>query len=291
MKDSLAFALLFTFALLGCGIGDEKKEMPQEAQVTTLTCSSRPLLLRKSESYTLSWSWTDASAGSLATLITNDEDGLDWGTLTQTDDHTATFTASGYIPGLRKLTMDVTVPGNAALAGSCPIYVLDNASYGVDDDGNTIGLVADVYPVPTSTPGNVFPILSGGPQHTAVVRNFDMLNVAIFSGITDMTQFFAIRFSGTLSVPTTNDYQFRLQANNLGNFYVDGNKLVTSLNNGQATSAAAGTRLTAGKHSLSMEYLDISTGTASLRLEWAARATPTTFGPFTVIPYSAFDRK
>lgn len=276
------------FLLTACGMKDTKPSS-QGGTTVSLSCASRPLLLRKSETYNLAW--TSPTAGPYSVAVNpGDFEGIDWGSASVTADGAATYTAPAYVPDMRTLTLDVSQSGQSSAIGSCPLYVLPDNVYGVKDDGNAVGLIASVYAVPSTTPATPFPAVSGTPDETSVIRAFEMVNLPIFTGITASTQYFAIRFTGSIQIPASNDYGFRLTASNLGNFYIDGMKLVSSTG-AAATSLAAGIPLSAGKHTVLMEYLDIGTGNATLKLEWQQRQTSTTFGAFTTIPYSAFDRQ
>lgn len=281
--------LAFTALLSSCGVSDQPK--PDGELQSSVLCETRPVLMRERGTYDLTWATPNQTQTTSVELnVGTTETYLDWGSLQSTGAFSATYTAPQFVPDSRTIKFDVIPEGDTKPIGSCPVYVLDSTTFGATDDGVTKGLTASVYPIPIGTPDTSFPSLSGAPGEKSVLYQFDWLNASALKGLTISNQYMAIVFTGTIMLPASTDYMFRLQANRFANFYIDDKKLVTSVNNGAAESGTLAYNYTAGKHRVKMEYHMTAPSPFSLRLEWKKRNSPTTFEAYAVVPYSAFDR-
>ncbi len=156
-----------------------------------------------------------------------------------------------------RLGPDVTVRYAPGIGSGGPPAVPSSALSPPGQPG-VHGLLGEYFPNPT---------LSGTPQ---VTRIDEQVNFAFGSGEPGPelpVDNFSIRWTGTLTAPTTGDYVLGTTSDDGSMLFIDDKLAVDNGGTHAATTVTATVHLDAGPHSLRLEYFD-ATGGASVTLGW-----------------------
>ncbi len=287
-------ATLLVPVLTGCGIGDQKSEV--NTGKAALTCSERAAILQKNESATFHYSLDGQPKEVDPTLDIGDSlRYFNWGNLVQVDPQTVTYTAPAFVPEARRMDLQALPKDASGTQGSCFVHLMDDFTYGVFDDGTVRGLVVSSYQV--NTIANLDTLT---PREKGVMRDFNITNgPATLLGVSTIAAGnLTFRIKGTITTAAAN-YWFRFTAPGTNSLYIDGKKIGASgggvaelpLTNSVAPTFpnyASGIPLTPGKHTIQIDV--VYTANQNYKLEWTTTRPTATVKPYTVIPYTAFDR-
>ena len=157
-----------------------------------------------------------------------------------------------------KLVVEATASNsNCTVTAKSDLSLIPSSSFAVEDDNKSDGLTGNVYDflgnqvskLPDfSLMQPVSSILM--PNVNIPLRSFD----AGFPGITDLFEWFGIRFTGKIIIPAAGQYTFALQSDDGANLYID-NKIVID-NDGLHASQrkTAKVTLTSGEHDIRIDY-------------------------------------
>ncbi len=96
---------------------------------------------------------------------------------------------------------------------------------------------------------------------------------------------FSVRWSGTITIPTTGSYRFRTVSDDGVRLWVNGTQRINNwTDHGTTTDTSAAFSLTAGKRSITLEYYE-KTGGAVMQLQWLKPGTTT----YVAVPASALN--
>ena len=196
----------------------------------------------------------------------------------------------------------VEVP-NGAKSGNVIVRVKGKRSWAgrfsvtASDDGIFVptpvdsGLLGAVYQLPENTKNLPDFDSLGDPYATITLPN---LSVAArrfengFPGISDsgddLLEWFGIRFVGMITVPSSGNYQFRINSDDGARLYIDGKRVLD--NDGQHAPRArdGSVSLSAGVHDIVVEYFQGPRYQIALELFWNQG------GSWEIVPASAFSR-
>ena len=127
-----------------------------------------------------------------------------------------------------------------------------------------------VYDIPVDT--QQFPRLS--EQKPVQVLSLPQLDVSArpytdgFPGVPNRTEWFAIRFIGSFSIPTAGSYRFRLHSDDGSRLYIDDQLVVDNDGLHSPRSALGTVSLAAGTHHLRVDYYQGPREEIALQLFW-----------------------
>ncbi|MBL8535175.1 MAG: FG-GAP repeat protein, partial [Betaproteobacteria bacterium] len=158
------------------------------------------------------------------------------------------------------------------------------------------GLVGEYYSLPVSMrPGGFVPPLLSNiafdnltPVHTRVDAQVDVPNSGGpgFNGFSDLTDYFAARWTGQIRIETAGEYTFTLGSDDGSRLFIDG-KLVINHDGLHGYSDRSGSvTLSAGFHDIRVEMFEYG-GFAGVRLDWDP---PGTVAGREVVPSSVLFR-
>lgn len=133
------------------------------------------------------------------------------------------------------------------------------------------GLLAEAQTVPAGT-ASVPDLTSMTPIGSFLAPNLNVPHHSLVAGLPSqngpITRWFALRYRGQLNVTSAGTTRFKLAATDGARLYLD-SKLVVDADVGtRATGVEADVDLTAGKHSLRVDYMAGASGTMGLQLTW-----------------------
>lgn len=230
-------------------------------------------------SYSLTLDYDSTGAGTLYGWIDFDDDGL----FEESERATAAVTGVGTEVALNWTGLSGFSEGTTYARFRITTDNLDNSvdGDGVEDDAAldfaTDGEVEDyqftILPPPVcyaaysdgSIGGTVFSLLPLSPTTTGTQADFDILTNNNDGDDTN----FGMVFTTTLIVPSTGNYEFRLNSDDGSQLYIDGQLIVDFDGDHGATGPVitTGVPLTAGNHELQIFYYE-NTGGDSLTVEW-----------------------
>jgi hypothetical protein len=156
------------------------------------------------------------------------------------------------------------------------------------------GLLGAIYPLTVGTSLLPADLDTRTPTNTFLCRALDMAPRALtagFPGVTGaLTEWFAVRFTGTITVPTPGRTRFRLHSDDGAKLYLDGALLIDNDGLHTARSASNEIHLNAGPHDLRVDYFQGPGAAMALELYWETAAVGLGFPvmPETRVPASAY---
>lgn len=181
---------------------------------------------------------------------------------------------------------------DATLQASVRVALADEFSGNVT--GLDQGLLGAIYPLTVGTAVLPTDLDTRAPANTFLCRALDMAPRSLtagFPGLTGaLTEWFAVRFTGTITVPTPGLTRFRLHADDGAKLYLDGALLIDNDGLHTARSASNEIRLNAGPHELRVDYFQGPGAAMALELYWETAAVGLGFPvtPETRVPASAY---
>ncbi len=189
-----------------------------------------------------------------------------------------------------KLVVEATASNsNCTVTAKSDLSLIPSSSFAVEDDHKSDGLTGNVYDflgnhVSKLPDFNMMQPVSSVlmPNVNIPLRSFD----AGFPGITDLFEWFGIRFTGKVIIPATGQYTFALQSDDGAILYID-NKIVVD-NDGLHASQrkTAKVTLTSGEHDIRIDYYQGPRYHIELVLFWLKPGA----GSEEVIPSTQFRR-
>jgi beta-glucosidase len=167
------------------------------------------------------------------------------------------------VDGLRnRLGPGVTVRYAAGVQTGGPPAV-PNAALSPPGQPSAHGLLGEYFPNPT---------LSGAPQITRIDNQVDF-NFGTGEPAPELpVDGFSVRWTGTLTAPATGDYVLGTTSDDGSRLFVDDALVVDNWGNHSSRTVTASVPLTAGPHSVRVEYYD-NTGGASVSFGWIPPGT------------------
>jgi hypothetical protein len=167
--------------------------------------------------------------------------------------------------------------------------------FAVADDGVTKALVGNVYDLnPKSSSESVPTKLPDFSTLTSVAKvmipNFDLPNRDFtrgFPGISNLVEYFGIRFDGRISIENEGRYTFKLRSDDGAKMYIDG--LLVCDNDGthsEKDSTPCPLDLTKGSHTFRLDYFQGPKTKISLSLFWTIPGETAS----TIVPAQVFER-
>jgi hypothetical protein len=156
------------------------------------------------------------------------------------------------------------------------------------------GLLAAIHPLAVGTAVLPADLDTRTPTNTFLCRALDMAPRSLtagFPGVTGaLTEWFAVRFTGTITVPTPGRTRFRLHSDDGAKLYLDGTLLIDNDGLHTARSASNEIQLNAGPHDLRVDYFQGPGAAMALELYWETAAVGLGFPvtPEERVPASAY---
>jgi len=198
---------------------------------------------------------------------------------------TLTYTAPDFVSESAKVPVQVS---SGDLKTDLWIFLAPETQKGVllnsDDLGPFAHPIANVVGIADLTP-NLLSVSFGNVIERSLVREISVSNrssSAGFAGMTTLVENFAIRMMGTLQVPSSGSYTFRLSSDDGANFIIDGRNIINLDGvHGYVSKVGGPLSLKAGPSQFLIEYFQ-GRGNMGLSLEWKLPGS----NDFNVIPSS-----
>jgi hypothetical protein len=252
------------------------------------SCGDKPYILQSDQSIPLTWSGQttpDQLAISLASDH-NDDDQL--GSYQWSANGKLIYTAPDTIDRQQKVFITAKPLDDDQLAAFCEITLIPDETFVVEDDGESRGLVGELYKLEPETQ-NLPDFSQMTPVGRVLLGNLDIAERRFSKGfpqVEDLYEWFGIRFSGRLQVPSNCQCEFKLVSDDGAIVQIDGQPIID--NDGiHPTQAATGQmNLEAGEHTIQVDYYQGPRYHIALQLLW--RTTP--MEPFSIIGPEFFSR-
>jgi len=261
------------------------------APANIFKCSSDAVALKAGQSAPLAWQGFDPAKGGLTFALSSDPANVqtDRGRIAYEAGMTARYTAPATVTQPMKVMITAKAPGGCtSLPAYCVVNLIPDQDIGIRDDGETRGLVGNVYRLPVNTaklPN--FDAMQSVAQIVAPNLDVPERNFSVgFPGVRDLFEWFGVRFVGTIEVPADGEYEFSLRSDDGSILYINDNKVID--NDGlHATRTINGKIwLKKGSHKFRVDYYQGPRFHITLQLLWRAKAAD----PFVIVPPEAFKR-
>ncbi|HYX31954.1 MAG TPA: PA14 domain-containing protein [Oligoflexus sp.] len=190
------------------------------------------------------------------------------GTIDETGLYTAPAAGGGYDIIISAVLVDD--PGVTASV-TIKIVAAEQIFVGCQQGSEFFPITADVYQLPVNT--TRLPDFSAiGSKLTTVCM--DQYNVAArdwstgFPGVSGLFEWFALRTTTTLVAATEGTYSFKLNSDDGAKLYIDGRLVIDNDGQHAPTAKEATVTLTAGEHTLSIDYFQGPRYQIALELYW-----------------------
>jgi len=205
------------------------------------------------------------------------------GTISETGLYTPPSTGGGY-----DVVIMATLLDDLQLTASAPIKIVmpDQIFVGCSQGSQQFPITADVYQLSTNT--TKLPDFSGLTKLTTVCM--DQYNVSArdwstgFPGVLGLNEWFALKTSTHLIVPSDGTYALRLTSDDGAKLYIDGGLIIDNDGQHAPTAKEASVYLTAGDHALTLDYYQGPRYQLALELFWKTPGSAS----YTYVPHAAF---
>lgn len=252
------------------------------------TCTKDPMVLKGKQTAELTW--TAGAHTAIEVKLSTDDAAYkgQLGSIVVNGASSATYTAPDKVPSAVRIIATAYPAGIETMPAFCEVKLAADEAIGIADDGETQGIVGNVFQLPTNT--QKLPNLDAMKAvDNVIVGNLDIPERSFstgFPGVKDLFEWFAIRFKGQLIVPAATTCSFKLTADDGANLYIDGRKIVDNDGVHATASKMGDATLSAGHHDFRVDYFQGPRYHITLQLFWKCGNA----GGYTIIPPSAFVR-
>lgn len=253
-------------------------DKPSEAYIADIPpaaedfkCSEETVVLRAGQSKDFQWNGTSATYPLLVNLNSDSSAAYDLGSYNWNGDGTRlTYTAPKSVHQEHKIFISARPSDDSSFATFCTIRLIPDNSFVIADDGETRGLVGNVYRLSPST--QVLPDFDQMESVANVVlANLDVPQrdfASGFPGVEDLDEWFGIRFQGRLILDKACYCDFRLLSDDGANLYINGELIVDNDGVHAVRVRTGGVYLDKGIHNIRVDYFQGPRYHIALQLGW-----------------------
>jgi hypothetical protein len=212
--------------------GDGNSKQPDTEDTVVASCSDKPTVLRANQSTEFKFGalveGAKIAAFSYSLETTDSGEGAVKGQLVVLGHGHISYHAPASVLRAAEILIGAKPEGSQQLPAVCRVSLIADEDIGADDDGSLRGVPGNVYVLPSST--KKLPDFSAmDAVSRIIVPNFDIPVRAFsagFPGVKDLFEWFGIRFEGTLMIPRSGLYKFRMNSDDGSNFYIGETKVI-----------------------------------------------------------------
>jgi len=252
-------------------------------------CADTPAVLHAGQEKTFHWSTSNAHSPLLINLHSDLSRNYDLGTYRWNDKgDVLSYQAPKQIRQEQKIFVSAKHPDESHYATFCTIRLIPDDTFVIADDGQTQGLVGNVYKLAANTAFLPDYDLMA-PVAKVLLGNLDVPNrnfASGFPGVASLDEWFGIRFEGRLIVPDACFCEFELTSDDGAILYINERMVIDNDGLHAVVSKTGGVFLSKGSHQIRVDYFQGPRYHIALQLAWRSQLG----SPYQIIEPNLFTR-
>ncbi len=271
----------------------ETCEEPNLPDPNEFQCSDEPKVIKAGQIAQFHWSLPSDDSVIHVTLSDADSSltgaGQILGSFEPVGRNQVTYYAPAKVPTTRKVLLNASLAGADRMPVFCELTLIADQDIGAEDDGETAGLVGNVYKLPKNTA--TLPDFSTMESVASImVGNLEIPTRSFssgFPGVADLFEWFGIQFKGRLYIAQSGNYDFQINSDDGANLYINGSKIVDNDGIHSPRKREGSVYLAEGMHDFTVDYYQGPRVLIALELFWRVSGAEQ---EFVIIPAGSFRR-